>query len=511
IKQYDGYLTLTNSIILDGLGAVNIKDPANATLINNWWGQNDTTKDLTPKELNLTNAEVDSYLYLTLSTSASKFETTRPISIDIKFISQDTVDLVDVPASVSSNDGTLDKDTLTLVKGVGNVQFTTNKVGENLISVDVLGITDTIYLTFDEYYEVGQIVDKFVEVESGVVSGGAQYIAVNPWQTSGTLSYVIPEVVTNIKAVIVIIYDYSGSGAQSYGLYTNVTLNTPNGLEVLAFDTLRMDGFPSFTNDDKVYGFNRYTTRQYSDYQMMFNITSKVNNLNPGDTINISVVNTKLPDKSFDGRIKLISLFFAYDDGDEDKFAYWLNAGQLWTQGSDSFNFDTSEYSGKVNNISITSVALSSELGKLFKINDIAFNPTSVDNGNYYKYLVWDNIAPKFIQGQDTKFFFTCSDQGLYVPSYKTNVALLVATELANEPALTEVYVDYDNGSDSYLGTTASAPFKTIGHALSVIEDNGVIHLADGVHYLDGVDVNGLSVLKNVSIIGMTDDVVIDA
>ena len=115
IKQYDGYLTLTNSIILDGLGAVNIKDPANATLINNWWGQNDTTKDLTPKELNLTNAEVDSYLYLTLSTSASKFETTRPISIDIKFISQDTVDLVDVPASVSSNDGTLDKDTLTLV------------------------------------------------------------------------------------------------------------------------------------------------------------------------------------------------------------------------------------------------------------------------------------------------------------------------------------------------------------------------------------------------------------
>ncbi|MBQ8017037.1 MAG: DUF1565 domain-containing protein, partial [Methanobrevibacter sp.] len=96
-------------------------------------------------------------------------------------------------------------------------------------------------------------------------------------------------------------------------------------------------------------------------------------------------------------------------------------------------------------------------------------------------------------------------------PEVSTSWFLVTVNSNNPQPtSLTEAYVDYDNGLDTN-GGTASAPFKTIGHALSVVEDNGVVYLADGVHYLDGVDVDGLNILKNVSIIGMTDDVVIDA
>ena len=510
INQYDGNLIITNSILLDGSNSVYLKVPTDTTLANNWWGNNDTSKDLTPKDLGYTNADVESYLYLNLSTSASNFEVGKPVTIDIKFIPQTTANLADVEAIVSSEDGTFDEYTVNLVNGIGDVAFTSTKEGLNSISVNVLGITDEIELTFEEAYPVGQLVDKMVELDSGVVSGNVDYVAVNPWSSSSQLVYVIPENVTNIKSVIVIINDYSGSGSQSYGLYSNVTLNTTNGLEVLAFDTLRMDGFPSFSNDPNVYGVNRHTTRQYSDYQLVFDITDKVSNLNPGDKINIGVTNTKISDLQFDGRIKLISLLFAYDDGDEDNYTYWFNVGQLWTQGSESFNIDTSGYSGKDNNITITSVGLSSQIGA-FKINNVNAQPDSAVGGNYYLYMKWDNIAPIFNKGQDTSFFFTCSDQGLYTPSFKANVILLVATELENEPVLTEVYVDYAKGSDSYLGTTASAPFKTIAHALSVVGDNAIIHVADGVNYLDDADVNGLNILKNVTIIGMGNNVVIDA
>ena len=211
------------------------------------------------------------------------------------------------------------------------------------------------------------------QVDTGVVSGGVDYTVVNPWKTTGSLVYVIPDGMTNIKSAIVIVNVYSGSGGSHYGLYSNVTLNTNNGLEVLGYEALALDFDTG--GDASVYSVNDHTTKQYSDYQMVYDITSKINNLNAGDSITVGVEDSQYPGKQFDGKIKVISLLFAYDDGDSDKYTYWLNAGQLWTTGTANFNFLTSAYSGETDNITLRTIALSSTAAKSYKINNAEAKP----------------------------------------------------------------------------------------------------------------------------------------
>ena len=357
----------------------------------------------------------------------------------------------------------------------------------------------------DELKDSSQVVETIPQVDTGVVSGGVDLTTFNGRTTTGSVVYTVPENQTNLKSAIVVINVYSGSGSESYGLYSNVTLNTNNGLEVLGYETLTFD--TNLANDPNVYYVNDHTTKQYSDYQMVYDITDKVKNLSPGDTITVGLENTKIPDKQFDGSIKLIGLFYAYDDGDEDKFTYWLHLGQLWRSSSTgNFNFATQNYDGRKDGISLRTIALSSTLADSYKINNVEIAPTTVTPGSYYSQdIKWDNIAFAFELGSDTNFLFEKSSG-----SYKTNLALLVASEQYEAEPLTEVYVNYATGSDDYPGTTAGNPFKTIEHALSVIEPNGIIHLS-GVNYLDGIDANGLTIDKNVSIIGMGDNAVIDA
>ena len=73
------------------------------------------------------------------------------------------------------------------------------------------------------------------------------------------------------------------------------------------------------------------------------------------------------------------------------------------------------------------------------------------------------------------------------------------------------VFVNYTGGSDSNDGAGWSSAVKTISHALEVVGDNNPIYVAEGINYLDELDVNGLLISKNTSIIGIGDNVVIDA
>lgn len=169
-------------------------------------------------------------------------------------------------------------------------------------------------------------VDAMPQIENGTVSGNVDLISSNPWSTEGNITYTIPDNVKEITSVKVIINTYSGSGSPNYGLYSNSTLNTTNGFNILGYETLTFT--ESTSGSDIVYSINNHTTKQYSDCQMIYDITNNVKNLTSGETINIHVINSQIANKSFDGRIKQISLFFAYNDGDEDKISYWLNVGQ---------------------------------------------------------------------------------------------------------------------------------------------------------------------------------------
>ncbi|WP_458456758.1 DUF3344 domain-containing protein, partial [Methanobrevibacter sp.] len=352
-------------------------------------------------------------------------------------------------------------------------------------------------------YPVGQILPSMSQVDSGVVSGAADFVAVNPVSSPGSLVYTVPENVTDLKSAIAIVNIYSGSGAPSYGLYSNITLNTNNGLEVLGYEALWFD--KNTANDVNVYGINDHTTKQYSDYQMIYDITDKVNNLNSGDTITINVANSRYENLQYDGRIKLIGLLFAYDDGDDDEVAYWLNAGQLWTTDTANFDFSTQDYAGETNNMTIRTIALSSTLASSFKINNVVTPYTSVKGGPFtYQDIFWNNIGTNFNQGAKTNFWYQNGGA-----SYKTNVALLVASDIKKQEPLTEVYVDYENGLDTNLGVSEDTAFKTIAHALDAVADNGVINVK-GVNYLDDVSANGLTIDKNITIIGLGSDATID-
>ena len=414
--------------------------------------------------------------------------------ISISAISAQELDDSNDNLAVCDNDESLSIEN----QDVDDVQSTDNEIstidekdvnvtGSDSGTGDVLGSNDD-----SQVLNANPTVAPMPQIGTGVVSGGVDFVAVNPWATTGSLVYTIPDGVTNIKSVFVIVNVYSGSGGPAYALYSNVTLNTNNGFEVLGYEELALD--ISTAGDPNVYSINDHTTKQYSDYQMLYDITSKVNNLNEGDSITIGVKDTQYPGKQFDGKIKLISIFFAYDDGDDDKYTYWLNAGQLWSADTANFNLLTNGYDDVDNNISLRTIALSSSPAT-YKINNAETVPDTTKSGSYFMDIKWNNISSKFNKGSNTNIWFQATGA-----SYKTVVALLVAADSTAEPS-NEFYVNYEIGSDSNAGTDAIKPFKTIGHALDVVQNGGIIYI-EGVNYLDDVSVNGLTINKDISIIG---------
>ena len=276
-------------------------------------------------------------------------------------------------------------------------------------------------------------------VENGTVSGDAQIIASNPWKTSGNLEYTIPDNVDEIKSVNVIVSSYSGSGAPTYALYSNITLNTKNGLEILGYEDLFCD--VSMTNDPLVYRINNHTTKQYSDYQSFYNITDSVKTLSPGDTIKISVENSRKSGYNFDGRIKIIALTFVYNDGDNDEISYWLNLGQSWTQSTRSNLIKTKDFNGEYDDVTFENIALST-YPALCRINGkLIYDPIYDKQGSYFIDQIY-NITDNFIVGQDTNFTYRASSSGY--GSYKSTMQLLktIKTYHTVKSAITPQYKD---------------------------------------------------------------------
>ena len=258
-------------------------------------------------------------------------------------------------------------------------------------------------------------------VDSGEVSGGVDISSVNPFNsTSSELIYEIPEDATEIRSANVVVSTYSGSGAPTYGLTTNISLNTNDKSEILEYANLT---YPDSTASDPViYPITNFTSKQYSDYQSLFDITEKVNGLSSGDTITVSVNNTALEGYKFDGRIKLIALIFAYDDGDNDKITYWLNVGQAWTKETLTTVFNTKEFDDEYSDVVLESIALSSADATYMLNGKLLLEPQQ-EQGDYYIYDVW-NIGDKFELGNNTNLTYTSSKASTY-SSYKASIQLL--------------------------------------------------------------------------------------
>ncbi|WP_406533870.1 DUF3344 domain-containing protein [Methanobrevibacter sp.] len=315
--------------------------------------------------------------------------------------------------------------------------------------------------------------DDIPTVDSGTVSGGVDVVTTHPWGPSdavngnhGNLVYDIPSKATDIKLAHVYVNVYSGSAQPTYGSVANISIKTDNGYlnktEMLKYDAGKTDGTLYIVND--------HITKVYSDYMIFYNITDLVQGLN-GTSIAIKVDSLPMQGKSFDGRIKLISLILAYDDGDSDTIDYWINAGQAWTDQITQTHFDSDGVEAVGNTrATLTNIGLSSN-DALYEINEnpLFFDEEKEDeyiDGPYYQYHKWD--VTDYI-GEDITISFIASKSGW--GSFKEVLSVLIVDHnFTDENSINGTDVDfrteYSTSTEPticiYAGTTNTISAKVL-------------------------------------------------
>ena len=413
----NGIVTLNYNVITNNTQARMSYSAKSSDVFNadyNWWGSNtnpDASKinNVVVMETSATPSTVEYGKNVVIKADFTKFNESGTLSPLAKNIPDAVVVNFNDAVEKTIKDGVATY-TVKVTKDNNVFSVTADEEKQSVSVKEKLPVSwDSIYLT-----------------ENGVVSGSADIISVNPWTTSGSLQYTIPEDVKEIKSAIVVVNSYSGSGnSDNYALHSDVTLTTDT-TKTLGSEDLDYSG--SQTGDPTVYVINDHTSKQYSDYQYTYDILSDISSLSAGETLTINVANSKLGNKGFDGRIKMISLFIAYDDGDKDNITYFFDVGQVWSQSTSQITLNTAGYSGAVDNITFKTIALSSFVAENIKFNNReASSPSSQYSNNYYIFITWDNISDYFVSGQNLAYSYSASGSGY--GSYKTNLILLTATE----------------------------------------------------------------------------------
>ena len=315
--------------------------------------------------------------------------------------------------------------------------------------------------------------DSMPEIDQGTVSGDAELISTNPWSTTGSLEYTIPDGVQEITSAKVIVNIYSGSGnSETYALHSNTTLNTAGNSKVLGYENLTYVG--NQVGDPNVYVINNHTTKQYSDYQMVYDVLDDLKDLDPNSKIKIDVTSTPFEGKAFDGRIKMIGLFIAYNDGDSDSITYWLNVGMSWTQGTVSNLIYTKNFTGDIGEVNFEAIMLSSYNGA-YKFNDNQlFIPEDNIVKDYYIYNKW-NVTDYFQIGENSNFTYSALSQGY--GSIKSNVQLLKVINRESPVVTTNIASEYKNsiyaGVTNNLTITVNSINKDLTNVTVYVYDNG--------------------------------------
>ena len=307
-------------------------------------------------------------------------------------------------------------------------------------------------------------------IEKGVVSGGVDFTSIHPWAASdavngnkGGITYKIPSNATDIKSAYVYVNIYSGSGdSDRYGLRSNVTLTTADSTVLLGCENLTFTG--NQMNDPTVYTINDHTTKVYSDYMIFYNVTDLLQGLS-GTSVSVDVLSYPMAGKSFDGRIKLVSLFVAWEDGDSDEIYYWLNAGQAWTddaQDGISHTFEDIEDLDFTEKQSILINVAASSVDAYYLINGMPFfSESETDeyiNGAYYQYHKWD--ISNYIEPGDLEVGYRAVG-GAYGESFKNLISILFIQDI---PTYEDVQISLTPESSdvpaAYAGTNNTLTVK---------------------------------------------------
>jgi PKD repeat protein len=268
-------------------------------------------------------------------------------------------------------------------------------------------------LTKNHVFAVAKEHDYLATVSNGTVSGALYVDSVSPWETTASQTFTLPALsVNNITWAGLYINSYSGKATNDYALLSTVTLDgTTLGNETLDIES-QTNGY--------VFPVNDHVTKVYSDYEAVYDVTSRISSTGPV----VNVTNMKITGKAFDGKIKGITLVAAYNDGDSDAVRYSVNHGNDWISSGtgSSTTFAPGLAPSGWTNAELKSIAFSSmDAAYTFPESGSTVAPTALGTNSYWKYNSF-NVTGSMVPGVSNTFGFTA---GSTSPSFKTTLATL--------------------------------------------------------------------------------------
>ena len=159
---------------------------------------------------------------------------------------------------------------------------------------------------------------------------------------------------------------------------------------------------------------NNHCNRIASDYLMWYDVTNFITGKNP-----VAEVKVDQPEGyqgTFDGRIKLVTLVVAYDDGDGDEVHYWVNQGHdvhsYYVEeigetyiGETVFGTDgLPEDDERIPGAEFSAIYMASNVGEFtFNTEPLDTNPPQ---GSYSGYQTWD-VSDLMEPGAASTFTYT--------------------------------------------------------------------------------------------------------
>ncbi|MCK9331127.1 MAG: DUF3344 domain-containing protein, partial [Candidatus Cloacimonetes bacterium] len=252
-------------------------------------------------------------------------------------------------------------------------------------------------------------------VEEGTVSGGLWYdtFVGTATEREVTKPYSLPSY-TKIKWARLYVTVYCGHMQNNYEHRATVKFNGGAGMQTLGVEELRKPYVFEYHGGSPVW-VNNHCNRITSDYLMWYDVTNLITGRNP-----VAEVKVDQPEGykgTLDGRIKLVTLVVAYDDGDGDEVYYWVN------QGHDVHSYYVEEYLGetytgetmfdtgdlpeddeRIPATEFSAVYLTSQVG------EFSFNTEPLDandpQGAYSGYQTWD-VSDLLEPGTTSTFTYT--------------------------------------------------------------------------------------------------------
>ncbi len=252
-------------------------------------------------------------------------------------------------------------------------------------------------------------------VKEGTVSGGLwhdSFVGTAPVREA-TKQYSLPDY-TEIKWARLYVTVYCGHMQNNYEHRATVKFNGGSGMQTLGVEELRKPySYPIYGGDGPVW-VNDHCNRVTSDYVMWYDVTNRITARNP-----VAEVMVDQPEGykgTLDGRIKLVTLVVAYDDGDDDEVYYWVNQGHdvhsYYVEdigetyiGETTFGTeDLPEDDERIPAAEFSAIYLASNVGEFeFNAEPLDANPPQ---GAYSGYQIWD-VSDLLEPGTTSTFTYT--------------------------------------------------------------------------------------------------------